>query len=318
MLFELSDLLWYFDNISPPLPMKVQFFFTSSKVLACEQQTHFRSSLLSLRKMRLLFAGYESAHGTRTKKIASRSTVRLWSRLNWWKPEYPAFRLIRGKPGGGPGGCPGGWPGGGVRGSREGRWRGAVRSQPPLSYIWRTSGGVVMAYSLPLSRSTNCARTLFNRDLLRRLLLPRCIIGAEGRTLLQFSGKASLSSWSRHRGQIIRCSRFCSSKAGIVESKYTVDIPEVSLSEFMIDDFQGYGDDLAMVSWVYANDCLRSLFVLCIINKLGRSFVKRENVNEVFVYFEPCDQLSDSLIVFWFLGCVLMVHLVMYVYMCLV
>lgn len=105
-----------------------------------------------------------------------------------------------------------------------------------------------MVYSLPLSRSTNCARTLLNRGLLRRLLLPRCIIGAEGRTLSQIPGKASLSSWSRHRGQIIRCSRFCSSTAGIVQSNYTVDIPEVSLTEFMIDDFQEYGDDLAMVS----------------------------------------------------------------------
>ena len=261
-----------------PSPWRSNFFFTSSTI-----SDSVPSLVLVL----------QSAH-TRTQKIASRSTIRLWSGLNWRKPEYPAF--------------PGGWPGGGV----------AVRSQPPLSHIWRTTGGVVMAYSLPLSRSTNCARTLFNHGLLRRLLLPRCIIGAEGRTLLQFPGKASLSSWSRHRGQIIRCSRFCSSKAGIVQSKYTVDIPEVSLSEFMIDDFQGYGDDLAMVSWVYANDCLRSLFVLCIINKLERSFVKRENVNEVFVYFEPCDQMSDSRIVFWFLGCVFMVHLVMYVYMCLV
>ena len=116
-----------------------------------------------------------------------------------------------------------------------------------------TTGGVVMAYARSLFRSTNCARTLFNRGLLRRLLLPRCIIGAEGRPLLQIPGKASLSSWSRHRGQIIRCSRFCSSIAGIVQSKYTVDIPEVSLSEFMLDDFQENGDDLAMVSWVYGH-----------------------------------------------------------------
>ena len=106
----------------------------------------------------------------------------------------------------------------------------------------------MMAYARSLFRSTNCARTLFNRGFLRRLLLPRCIIGAEGRPLLQIPGKASLSSWSRHRGQIIRCSRFCSSIAGIVQSKYTVDIPEVSLSEFMLDDFREYGDDLAMVS----------------------------------------------------------------------
>ena len=107
----------------------------------------------------------------------------------------------------------------------------------------------MMAYARSLFCSTNCARTLFHRGLLRRLLLPRCIIGAEGRPLLQIPGKASLSSWSRHRGQIIRCStRFCSSIAGIVQSKYTVDIPEVSLSEFMLDDFQEYGDDLAMVS----------------------------------------------------------------------
>ena len=116
-----------------------------------------------------------------------------------------------------------------------------------------TTRGVVMAYARSLFRSTNCARTLFNRGFLRRLLLPRCIIGAEGRPLLQIPGKASLSSWSRHRGQISRCSRFCSSIAGIVQSKYTVDIPEVSLSEFMLDDFREYGDDLAMVSWVYGH-----------------------------------------------------------------
>ena len=42
--------------------------------------------------------------------------------------------------------------------------------------------------------------------------------------------------------------RLYSTEAGIVHSKYTVDIPEQSVTEFVTSKFREYGDDIAMVS----------------------------------------------------------------------
>ena len=42
--------------------------------------------------------------------------------------------------------------------------------------------------------------------------------------------------------------RLYSNEAGIVHSKYTVDIPEQSVTEFVTSKFREYGDDIAMVS----------------------------------------------------------------------
>lgn len=36
--------------------------------------------------------------------------------------------------------------------------------------------------------------------------------------------------------------------AGIVKSEYTVEIPDISLSDFVLSKFSEYGDDVAMVS----------------------------------------------------------------------
>lgn len=43
------------------------------------------------------------------------------------------------------------------------------------------------------------------------------------------------------------CRSFRSS-AGIVKSDHTVDVPEISLSDFVLNKFKEYGDDTAVVS----------------------------------------------------------------------
>ena len=104
-----------------------------------------------------------------------------------------------------------------------------------------------MASLFPFSCSPVFAKSLLNRGLLRSFLLPRSFIALEDRSFSQILRTASLSRLRELR-QTLRCCRFCSSEAGIVKSQYTVDIPDVSLSEFVMSNFHEHGSDIAVVS----------------------------------------------------------------------
>ena len=105
-----------------------------------------------------------------------------------------------------------------------------------------------MASLFLFSRSPIFAKRLLKHGMSVRLLTPRSFIALENRSFSQFLRTASIRR-SRLLGQTLSCSKFCSAaKAGIVESKYTVDIPEQSLSEFVMSEFHEHGDDIATVS----------------------------------------------------------------------
>ena len=103
-----------------------------------------------------------------------------------------------------------------------------------------------MASLFLLPRSPICPRRLLNRSLLRTFLLPRSSIALENRSFWQCLTTASHFRW-KVLGQTLRCSRFYAANAGIVQSIYTIDIPEQSLPEFVMNNFHEHGDDIAMV-----------------------------------------------------------------------
>lgn len=81
--------------------------------------------------------------------------------------------------------------------------------------------------------------------------------------------------------------RLYSNEAGIVHSKYTVDIPEQSVTEFVTSKFREYGDDIAMIdsssgrTYTY-NDLSTS------IEKLGSALTKRGfKKGDVFAMYLP-------------------------------
>ena len=103
-----------------------------------------------------------------------------------------------------------------------------------------------MASLFLLPCSPICPRRLLNRSLLRTFLLPRSSIALENRSFSQCLTTASHFRW-KVLGQTLRCSRFYAANAGIVQSIYTIDIPEQSLPEFVMNNFHEHGDDIAMV-----------------------------------------------------------------------
>ena len=105
-----------------------------------------------------------------------------------------------------------------------------------------------MAKAFSCSRFFISAKQLLNHNGIRRLLLPRCFIALEKRSCSQFLRQSPLLPLSRLSGprQTLLCSFY--SSAGIVKSEYTVEIPEISLNDFVLSKFSEYGDDIAMVS----------------------------------------------------------------------
>lgn len=103
-----------------------------------------------------------------------------------------------------------------------------------------------MASVFQASRSV-CTKKLLNRSVLKSLLLPRSAVALEKRSFSQCMRTVSHFR-ARVLGQTLPSLRFCSARAGIVESKYSVEIPEKSLSEFVMSNFQAHGDDIAVVS----------------------------------------------------------------------
>lgn len=72
----------------------------------------------------------------------------------------------------------------------------------------------------------------------------------EKRSCSQFLRQSPLLPLSRLSGpRQTLLWRFYSS-AGIVKSEYTVEIPEISLNDFLLSKFSEYGDDIAMVSFI--------------------------------------------------------------------
>lgn len=102
---------------------------------------------------------------------------------------------------------------------------------------------------VPMASSILATRSLISTKLLLscsgRLLLPRGLILLEKRACSQLLKQVKQAPLSRSSGPL-RC-RFYSA-AGIVKSDLTVDIPEISLSDFVLNKFKEYGDDTAMVS----------------------------------------------------------------------
>ena len=105
-----------------------------------------------------------------------------------------------------------------------------------------------MASSLVCTRSVISAKRLLNHCGIRRFLLPWNLFALEERSCSQFLRQTPLPALSRLRGlrQTV-LARFYSG-ACIVESEYTVETPEISLSDFVLSKFSEYGNDIAMVS----------------------------------------------------------------------
>lgn len=106
----------------------------------------------------------------------------------------------------------------------------------------------IMASLFLFPRSAIFAKRLLKHCMSTRLLTTRSFFALENRSFSQFLRTVPIPR-SRVLGQTLSCSKFCSAaKAGIIESKYTVEVPEQSLSEFVMSEFHERGDDIAMVS----------------------------------------------------------------------
>ena len=105
-----------------------------------------------------------------------------------------------------------------------------------------------MASSFIATRSLISAKRLLSRSGgLKRHLLPRSFISLENRACSQFLKQAPLSRPSGLRPVRPVLVRF-NSTAGIVKSEFTIEIPEISVSDFVLSKFNEYGDDIATVS----------------------------------------------------------------------
>lgn len=107
----------------------------------------------------------------------------------------------------------------------------------------------MMASSFVCTRSLISAQRLLNSSGIRRFLSLRNFIALENRSCSWFRQQSPLLLLSRSNG--LRQTLLCrsSSAAGIVKSEYTVEIPEISVSDFVLSKFKEYGDDIAMVSY---------------------------------------------------------------------
>lgn len=108
-----------------------------------------------------------------------------------------------------------------------------------------------MASSFVCTRSLISAKRLLNFNGIRRFNLPRSFVTLEKRSCSQFIRQAPplpLSRLSGRSRQTLLC-RFYSS-AGIVKSEYSIEIPEISLTDFVLSKFSEYGNDTAMVSLI--------------------------------------------------------------------
>lgn len=106
-----------------------------------------------------------------------------------------------------------------------------------------------MASSFVCSRSLIFAQRSLSSTGIRRFPSPRSFIALGNRFYSRFQLE-SLLLLSRSSGRRQTPLRFrSSSSAGIVKSEYTVEIPEISLSDFVLSKFSEYGDDIAMVSY---------------------------------------------------------------------
>ena len=102
-----------------------------------------------------------------------------------------------------------------------------------------------MANSFLCTRSLIFVQRSVKSSGIRRFSSPRSFIRSY--SLFQ---QQSLVLLSRSSGRRQTLSRFrSSSAAAIVKSEYSVDIPEISLSDFVLSKFSEYGDDTAMVSY---------------------------------------------------------------------
>ena len=105
-----------------------------------------------------------------------------------------------------------------------------------------------MASSFRCTRSLIFAETSLNSSGIRRFPSLRSFITLGNRSYSRFQQR-SLLLLSRLSGSQQNTTRFkSSSAAGIVKSEFTVEIPEISLSDFVLSKFSEYGDDVAMVS----------------------------------------------------------------------
>lgn len=107
----------------------------------------------------------------------------------------------------------------------------------------------MMVSSFVCTRSLISAQRLLNSSGIRRFLSLRSFIALENRSCSWFRQQSPLLLLSRSNG--LRQTLLCrsSSAAGIVKSEYTVEIPEISVSDFVLSKFKEYGDDIAMVSY---------------------------------------------------------------------
>lgn len=103
-----------------------------------------------------------------------------------------------------------------------------------------------------MTRSFACTRSLIfaQRSLtssrVNRFPSPRSFFGNRSFSRFQQQSFPLLSRSSTRRQTLLRCRS--SYVAGIVKSDYTVEIPDISLSDFVLSKFSEYGDDVAMVS----------------------------------------------------------------------
>ena len=102
-----------------------------------------------------------------------------------------------------------------------------------------------MAHSFLCTRSLVFAQRSLKSSVIRRFPSLRSFIHS-----YSLSQQQSLLLLSRSSGRRQAPFRLgTSSAAAIVTSEYRVEIPEISLSDFVLSKFSEYGDDIAMVSY---------------------------------------------------------------------
>lgn len=123
---------------------------------------------------------------------------------------------------------------------------------PPVqvaNFIFTEEDDQMMASSFVCTRSLISAQRLLNSSGIRRFLSLQSFIALENRSCSRFRQQLPLLLLSRSSGLRQTLLYKSSSAAGIVKSEYTVEIPEISISDFVLSKFNEYGDDIAMVSY---------------------------------------------------------------------
>ena len=144
-----------------------------------------------------------------------------------------------------------------------------------------------------LERSLISSRLLRSRC--QSLRLSRGIVQVQERSHSNVFTRTEQAPHLRSRLSGALCCTF-NPPAGIVKSDFIVDIPEISLGDFVLNRFKEYGDDTAMVNGYYFFFLSRVIIVWYTITSTLKFVCNRSWIvlSVVFFYGPPGMNLSEQ------------------------